>query len=244
MLPADCEVIDIGGGSYIEHYKGLLPASIRRFQKAWKHIDEAENNVFGATSSTKRVQAFYSETEDIVGYKFASQISKRVDKMSTFPGYKKFKDKTLDLGFNGLLVNYYGPKSTISKHSDDMTHLVEKSEIMTISWYDMSMVPKELYKSRCTKSGAPYRRFRLIPKENVDIEEEASLKTNTIELFNGDIVIMRGNCQTTHNHEIMPSRKLPKKLTDNDKPDLNAVPNLCEQNNRISLTFRKHESRA
>lgn len=232
LIEAAGEIIDIGGGSFIEFHEGLLPASRRLFRQAWSHVNDADNKIFGATSSTKRLQAFYSETKKIKGYKFANQISKRVGKISDYPGYDSFKD-IVDSGYNGLLVNYYGPKSVIADHSDDMTHIVRDSPVITISWYDMSSVPKKVYNSRSEDSGAPYRRFQLTPKKEI-----AGHKKITFNLFNGDILIMRGNCQKTHTHKIMNPRKLPKHIREELEED--NVPNLCEQNNRISLTFRKH----
>ena len=95
-----------------------------------------------------------------------------------------FKD-----GFhNGTLLNWYVAEAGdyIGKHSDNEKGLIPAQTIASITWAR----PRE-----------HFRRFRLSPKKGHDGT------TLTLDLYDGDLVIMGGLCQATHDHEIMKSRK-------------------------------------
>lgn len=97
-------------------------------------------------------------------------------------------------GFNGVLLNWYrSGKDSIGRHSDDEGDLVPEAPIVTISL------------------GAT-RTMRFRPKGG-SASDETHLK-----LSDGSLMVMYGDCQKTHTHEI---RKEP-----------------TASGERISLTFR------
>lgn len=97
--------------------------------------------------------------------------------------------------FNMCLCNWYKPEHYIGKHSDDTKQLVINSPIASISW-------------------GYTRTFVLTPKEKGE--------TLSLDLNNGDLVIMGGTCQQTHKHEI-------KKISEKKQSSADT---------RINFTFR------
>lgn len=98
--------------------------------------------------------------------------------------------------YNSGLINWYQPEHYIGQHADDESNCVKNSNIASVSW-------------GCT------RRFRLTSKTHHSI---------TLDLKDGDLVIMGGTCQKTHKHEIMKLRK----------KDIHK--------NRINFTFRSFKT--
>ena len=97
---------------------------------------------------------------------------------------------------NGLLLNYYDAAKGeyIGPHSDDEGDLVWGAPILSLSW--------------CTRGH--YRRFRLTTKPGVKdapLPSWGGLKPGIMHVKNGDLIVMGGECQRTHKHEIMKSTK-------------------------------------
>ena len=90
-----------------------------------------------------------------------------------------------------MLVNWYADGSHyIGAHSDDETQLADSAPIFSLSW------------------GAS-RRFRMLPKTERPRKGEAPLwetdgprEKLTLELGDGDLLVMGGTCQKTHKHDV------------------------------------------
>lgn len=79
---------------------------------------------------------------------------------------------------NMCLVNWYrNGDDYIGPHSDDISQMLPGSPIYSLSWGDS-------------------RTFRLLPRKGV-IGQSIDLVLN-----NGDLVIMGGDCQLTHTHQV------------------------------------------
>lgn len=115
--------------------------------------------------------------------------------------------------YNGCLQNWYTPEQTIGYHSDDTKSLINGYPILSISW-----------------GGS--RRFILRRKKNKgrggDGNSSTTAATSThdknVELIinDGDLLVMGGACQETHQHGVPKVRKTMDPST----------------SNRISFTFR------
>lgn len=117
----------------------------------------------------------------IRNYDFAGSLNKSMP----LPECLKWITPIMDqCEVNGVLLNWYDSDDYIGPHSDDEKDLVKGHPIISISLCD---------------SMEHFRRFRLRSRTNGD--------STVLDLKNGDIVIMGGNCQKTHKHEIMKSRK-------------------------------------
>ena len=103
--------------------------------------------------------------------------------------------------FNMCLVNWYGPDHYIGPHSDDTRQLVQGAPIAGLSW-------------------GHARRFVLSPRSKLP----RALGAKRIELVvgDGDLIVMCGDCQETHKHEV-PKLKASERAS---------------AANRISFTFR------
>lgn len=89
---------------------------------------------------------------------------------------------------NGSLLNWYDSETGdyIGPHSDNEAGLVVSAPIVSITW---------------TSPPTHFRRFRLTPKQGSKGHQLV------IDLSDGDLIIMGGECQKTHKHEIMKTRK-------------------------------------
>lgn len=100
-------------------------------------------------------------------------------------------------GHNAALLNWYDAdlNEYMGPHSDDERDLVPLAPVVSLSW--------------C--SPGHFRRFRFTPRQGVG---DALLPTwdgnakmpGVINMFDGCLVIMGGQCQLTHKHELMKVR--------------------------------------
>lgn len=184
--------IELCPDSYIVYEKNWMPLTQEEFQEMWceKPQNRPEGFVMGKHVKFPRWTRAYGKD-----YAFSGQIVTASD-LSDAPKYvKMLLDKLTEMNFeysnhNGILVNYYESDMNacdyIGKHSDNERDLCKSSDIISLTWCD---------------SNAHYRRFRLTPKKKENKDNHIS------NLHNGDLIIMCGNCQQTHYHEIMTSRK-------------------------------------
>ena len=136
-----------------------------------------------------------------VDYKYTGQTQRSLP-MNEAPPFVTEVVRTLQsvpgLGIhNAALLNWYDAKNKeyMGAHSDDETELVRHQPVVSMSW--------------CT--AGHYRRFRFSPKKGV---EDALLPSfsptwgpGVLQLRNGCLVVMGGQCQATHKHEVMKPTK-------------------------------------
>ena len=172
--------------SWIVVSKGFCPASADVFDSAWaaRPHDRPNGVIMGkSVSFPRRTRGYGSD------YSFAGQTAAG-SPMDTVPDickmYRSALLKVIDEKPNGTLLNWYDASDGdyIGLHSDDVRSIVKDSPIFSMTW--------------CTPNNH-FRRFRLVPKTHG--------KTVTIEVRNGDAVVMGGTCQSSHKHEIMKTRK-------------------------------------
>jgi len=172
--------------SWVVLAKAFLPADAESFDAAWEHRPSSKPTgvIMGkAVTFPRRTCAFGKD------YTFAGQTAKTAEKRFTLSNlYTNKLSMVADTPPNGTLVNWYDATDGdyIGPHSDDERSLIKNTPIFSISW---------------CKPDSHFRRFRLTPKS---ADGGTAL---TLELGNGDLVIMGGTCQATHKHEIMKTRK-------------------------------------
>ena len=83
--------------------------------------------------------------------------------------------------YNGCLQNWYEPEHTIGLHADDEKALRPEFPIFSLSW-------------------GGTRRFLLRSRANKKEKTE-------VWLADGDLLVMGGTCQRTHQHEVPKFRK-------------------------------------
>ncbi len=98
---------------------------------------------------------------------------------------------------NSALLNFYetSPQSAdyMGPHSDDERSLVAAAPIVSLTW--------------CTQGHR--RRFRLLPRPGISDTivppqwRHPKVAGLIMSLGNGDLVVMGGDCQRTHKHEVM-----------------------------------------
>ena len=84
------------------------------------------------------------------------------------------------------VTRYADGSHYIGPHSDDETQLAPGAPIFSVSW------------------GAT-RRFRLLPRRKTMPNMAVKLD---LEVADGDLVVMGGDCQKTHKHEVPKTKQL------------------------------------
>lgn len=189
----------IGPKSWVALYPKYRPSTFDEFETIWNlHPKEhATVKMFGKTVPIPRYQQSYGRD-----YAFSGNIAKSIQEPAYVADMRLninilFADKYC---FNGSLCNWYEPEHYIGPHSDDTRQLTPNSPIVSISW-------------GCS------RKFSLKKKNKTNDE----LQDISLILEDGDLLIMGGECQSTHKHEILKSKK---------------IINEEKQKNRINFTFR------
>jgi alkylated DNA repair dioxygenase AlkB len=184
---------DIGAGSWIVYVPGYYESMPKdEFKAAWSSRPKKANKVLihGKMIDEARRNRFVG-TDTSISYTY-SGLTQKVEPVETVPGLDKLH-KVLDQdGISSAsmpsLINYYkGGDEHIGFHSDDTRELVPGSHITSVSLGDD-------------------RTFVLKPKSKTPT---GSLKVE-LRLSHGDLLIMGGNCQTTHVHSVpAESKKTP-----------------------------------
>lgn len=134
-------------------------------------------------------------------YKYTGQVQKAVpiqdapalvrDACSTLSSLTDLKEH------NAVLMNWYDASlgEYMGAHSDDERELITGAPIISLSW--------------CSPS-AHFRRFRLTPRPGVGDAllpaGEGGKMPGVLHLRDGCLVVMGGDCQATHKHELMKVR--------------------------------------
>jgi len=109
--------------------------------------------------------------------------------------------RTMNPNLNQALVNWYEHDGSIGKHSDNQKQLQDKSEIFSFSF-------------------GPAKRFFVIESK----EKKENESVFHVELEHNTLVIMGGECQSTHVHSV------PKVVVTSKEDEAN--------NRRLNVTFR------
>ena len=165
--------------SWIVVKKGWLGSEEGAFEREWelKPSTKRKLKVFGRECQENRWSQSWG-----TDYPYSGQRAEAVPiPEGSFVADLEAKLNALGVPVNGCLQNWYAEDSTIGLHADDEGALVRGSPIFALSW------------------GAT-RRFRLLPRDPAE-------KTMELNLSDGDLLIMGGDCQRTHRHDIPKYRK-------------------------------------
>lgn len=146
-------------------------------------------NIAGRCVNLPRfVQAFGRD------YAFSGQVAKgaRVDSNPTVCNLVRAISSIMvasgsDLVYDSCLVNWYNPDHYIGPHSDAVVDLVPLSPIFSLTWGCL-------------------RTFRLTPRNGQ--HARAVSKSLKLKLNDGDMLVMGGECQSTHVHELLREKDI------------------------------------
>lgn len=178
----------------------MLPERPEELDELWSShpVGFQKIKMFGKDIEIPRYQQAYGRS-----YRFSGIETEALEETALIERIQRelnvLSEETEDFKFNMCLCNWYEPEHYIGPHSDDTRQLVPGSPIACLSW------------------GAT-RVFTLTSKAKTDTCSVVKKKRITIN--SGDLIIMGGDCQGTHKHEI---EKLKKGEA---------------RGNRVSLTFR------
>ena len=185
------------GRSWVLHAKHFMPVDDADMQTLWaaRPMEVTSGVIMGKTIPFPRRTAAFG-----VDYKYTGQtqlshpeeaapapIRERVAELRH--GVEEFSIH------NAMLVNWYEACNGeyMGAHSDDETALRGNEPIVSMSW----------------ASRGHYRRFRFTAKKHVAdaLIPDWGDKPGVMRLYNGCLVVMGGQCQKTHKHELMKPTK-------------------------------------
>lgn len=175
--------------SWVSLKRDCIPLSAEEFKHVWSTQPQERpvGKMFDKNVIFPRKTASFGKD-----YTFSGQTAESVSSyMHDIPFFYKI-EPYLD-NANGCLMNWYDAEKQdyIGLHSDDEKEIVSDSPIVSISW----------------STEGHFRRFRLKPKNSKGLYPNFGEGPGIINLYNGDLLIMGGQCQKTHKHEIMKARK-------------------------------------
>ena len=176
---------------------GFMKSTPDKFERLWRaHPDEKGRGVlFGKAVVLSRYQRAFGADYKFFGHLEVATAITEVSTPDVFEVKKKIRESFSDiiekLGFeyDACLVNWYEDGSHyIGPHSDKTNDLVEGAPIFSLSW------------------GAS-RMFSFTKKKKKGIRSAPSSRVDVV-LNDGDLLVMGGNCQDSHKHEIRKDKKI------------------------------------
>ena len=186
LVKRGATIKDIGEGSWVAILPNFYPPeSPEQFKQVWEsHPPEFRViKMFGKEVQLPRWQQAYGGA-----YKYSGSVSEAI---APTPLVQSLMDRVNSLikseeepqfVFNMCLCNWYAPDHYIGPHADDTRQLVADSPIASLSWGHTRIFVLN-----------PIRKGR-----------GASL---SLDLNNGDLMVMGGRCQSTHKHEVLKLKK-------------------------------------
>lgn len=194
------------GSWYILAKAWMLPPSAAAFEEEWNvhPKDRHPLKLFGKTVYEKRWSQQWGVSYSYSGSTNEAQPNEESKMVQLL--LRKANELTRPLQtendsspYNGCLQNWYEPDDTIGLHADDEKEMRQEYPIFSLSW---GGTRRFLFRERKTK------------------------KKTEIWIEDGDILVMGGTCQETHQHEV------PKRRVTMDPPT----------SNRINWTIRAFHS--
>eukprot|EP00980_Cylindrotheca_fusiformis_P012698 scaffold3103_cov136-Cylindrotheca_fusiformis.AAC.36 len=191
-----------GRSSWIIHAPRWHPSSLSKFDTEWNLHPETRNHIriYGRWFEENRWSQAWGHSIDYSN--LANRTFRPLEESPSLPFLveqvnqlmKGAMDGTTAIRsgqyhtYNACLQNWYTPDDTIGLHSDDESYLQANHPIFSLSW-------------------GGTRRFLLRPKKKKDSNKSDAGETVEIWLEDGDLLIMGGQCQNTHKHEVPKQRK-------------------------------------
>jgi len=167
--------------------KAWLPSSAAKFEEEWNLHPQNRHplKLFGRIVYEKRWSQSWGVS---YSYSGATNVARPLEDSDMVQMLlRKANELTTTIQtendtspYNGCLQNWYEPDDTIGLHSDDEKAMRQEYPIFSLSW-----------------GGA--RRFLF--------RERQSKKKTELWLEDGDLLVMGGRCQETHQHEV-PKRRV------------------------------------
>ena len=223
--PINVHKLTPDGRSWLLHAERYWPLDDADVENLWKvrPTDPTKGVIMGREVDFPRRTAAYG-----VDYKYTGQVQRSAP-LDAAPaplnGIVAALRREAFQEHNALLLNWYDAKQKeyMGAHSDDERELIKSAPVVSLSW---------------TTRGH-YRRFRFTPRKGVAdalTPDEWGLGPGCMALRNGCLVVMGGQCQATHKHELM---KPTKQLGESDGRRINLT--LRAFNAAASLESRKRQ---
>ena len=191
----------LSSASWVLRVPGWRRSSRDEFEAMWSThpLERRELKIFGRRCFENRYSQAFGES-----YAYSGQIAPAAPIAGVTADHMAACNAALaslgrDHPLNSCLLNWYEPEHSIAAHRDDERDLIRDAPIASISW-------------------GHERRFLLKPHRSAP-EDATSLE---LYLADGDLLIMGGETQTTHTHEVPKRRRKDQ----------------GEPGRRISWTFR------
>jgi alkylated DNA repair dioxygenase AlkB len=215
-VPVDIQPLMQSGRSWVALARRFAPSTSSQFRSVWQARPEEQPRgmIMGRMVTFPRWNQAYG-----FDYVFTGQVAKAkpVDEVNAFCELLR-EMQTIDPRLNSILANWYEASAGhyMGPHSDDERQLVPGCPIVSVSL--------------C--SAGHSRRFRLAPKPahaaaayspcGSAWRDEAA-EGVVIRLRDGDLLVMGGDTQLTHKHEVLrPTGRAPGE----------------KEGRRVNLTFR------
>lgn len=204
------EIEFIAPSSWVCVIKNILPPEGNEFEQVWsEHPPEVKKlKIHGREVDARQYQQAYGKT-----HKYSGTLAVGIEETPLIKQIQAQLNELIRVApegssnnyykFNSCLCNWYEPDQCLGAHSDDIRTLVARSPIVGLSWGATRVFT---FTAR-SKDPTP----NIVLKKRIPMES-------------GDVVIMGGDCQETHKHEI-------EKLKKGDV-----------RGNRVSFTFRCFKS--
>lgn len=215
-VSVDVQPLLSSGRSWAIIARRFAPCSSEAFGPLWRARPDMQPTgiIMGRMVTFPRWNQAYG-----FDYSFTGQVAK-AKPVGDVPFFGELlrELQTVDNRLNSILVNWYDAAAGhyMGAHSDDERQLTPRAPIVSISL--------------C--SAGHSRRFRLTPKPTHKSDayfpnstgwRDATAEGLVIRLRDGDLLVMGGDCQGTHKHEVLkPTGRVPGE----------------KEGRRINLTFR------
>ena len=188
------------GRSWVLFSRRFWPSSTPVFEETWATHppNKPTGMMYGKPVTFQRYQQSYG-----YDYKFTGQVAAALPLTAVPAPTAPVLDALRSVQAaaepqNSALFNFYdGGSDYMGKHSDKEAQLHRGAPILSLSWCH----PR-----------THQRRFRLLPKDGArgtcvpQAWRMGSVKGATVVLGDGDLLVMGGDLQTTHEHEVMRGR--------------------------------------
>lgn len=181
------EPVYLTSSSYYVLVKAWMPSTPDKFKKEWNlhPKDRHAIKLFGRIVHEKRWSQSWGVSYSYSGATNVARPLKESEMVQLLLQKANELTTTLQTGddvspYNGCLQNWYEPEDTIGLHADDEKVMRQEYPIFSLSW---GGTRRFLFRDRQTK------------------------KKTELWLQDGDLLVMGGTCQETHQHEV-PKRRV------------------------------------
>ena len=184
------------GRSWLLHAPKFWPIQTEELESLWRErpVEATRGMIMGREVAFPRRTCAYGQD-----YKYTGQTQVAVQFEHAHPLVRTAAESMSAVnsleGLNAALVNWYEASDGeyMGAHSDDERALVRQAPVVSLSW----------------ASQGHYRRFRFTTRKDCcdALLPSWGAAPGVLELRNGCLLVMGGECQRTHKHELMTPTK-------------------------------------